>query len=59
MIGIVAGVNQRQRGQRDHRGDGAWRHEVLILMMSARAEGRWRGLRPASKVSMIAMRLPQ
>jgi hypothetical protein len=33
--GSVAGVNQRQRGQRDHRGYGAWRHEVLILIMSA------------------------
>lgn len=57
--GIVAGINQRHRGQWDHRGDGAWRHEVLILMMSARAEGRWRGPRAASKVSMITMRLPQ
>jgi hypothetical protein len=56
--GIVAGVNQRQRGQRDHRGHGAWCHEVLILIMSARAEGRWRGPRAASKVSMITMRLP-
>jgi hypothetical protein len=40
-------------------GAGGGDHEVFIPMTMIGGEGRWRGARPASNVSMMTMRLPQ
>ena len=56
---VVAGREQRQGEDDGDRGNGAQRHDELIPIVDAGAEGRWRGRQPRSKVSMITMRQAQ
>src|SRR5262245_46438574 len=55
---IVAGRCQRRR-EDGGRMTACRDHDVLMLTVEMGAEGRWRGQRPGSNVSMITMEEPQ
>jgi hypothetical protein len=57
--GIVAGSGLRQMLNKVIEVMARECHEVLMLIVDAGVEGRWRGRQPASNVSMITMAEPQ
>ena len=58
--GIAGGKPAAQSSRSDSRAKREPRHEVSILVAAGiGVVGRWRGVRPASNVSMITIRAPQ